>query len=355
MAQRARNRGPWNPPPGRPALAAPWGRPPRGGALSSAILYVAIVVIWAAVLIPRWLRRDSSSSSGERAGDDLTTAEPDSAAVAEPAPRSRRRGRSGSGAPGLKRARRRPGARPEGRPQGRPGVRSEERSEGQPEAPAARREAPAAARGAGQEHKGVLTARRRLLGLLVVLAIGSGALAVTKLAAWWVVVPPSVMLLGYVVLLREAAQADAERQELARTRAAAPVTAPATAAAASRPAESRPAETRPAETRPAATSPAAMSSAAVSSAAVSSAAVSPAAVSSAAGPAAALHAEVIDISASLGPVGEEPYDQYADAKLRAVGDLARPHLQHLRAPERDVRVEGETLIRRQPQVRVASG
>jgi hypothetical protein len=182
----------------------------------------------------------------------------------------------------------------------------------------------------------VLTARRRLLGLLVVLAIGSGALAVTKLAAWWVVVPPSVMLLGYMVLLREAAQADAERQELARTRAAAPVTAPATG----RPAASRPAETRPAETRPAAASPAA---------------VSPAAVSSAAGPAPAPHAEVIEISASLGPAGEEPYDQYADAKLRAVGDLACPHLQHLRAPERDIRVEGETLIRRQPQVRVASG
>jgi hypothetical protein len=177
----------------------------------------------------------------------------------------------------------------------------------------------------------VLTARRRLLGLLVALAVGSGALAVTKLAAWWVVVPPSVMLLGYMVLLREAAQADAERQELARTRAAAPVTAPAAA----RPAETRPAETRPAETRPAA--------------------ASPAAVSSAAGPAPAAHAEVIDISASLGPAGEEPYDQYADAKLRAVGDLARPHLQHLRAPERDIRVEGETLIRRQPQVRVAPG
>jgi hypothetical protein len=293
VAQRARNRGPWNPPPGRPALAAPWGQPPRGGALSSAILYVAIVVIWAAVLIPRWLRRDSSSSSGERAGDDLTTAEPDSATVAEPAPRSRRR-EDPAPAP-------------------------------RPEVPEARREVPGGG-SRGQEHKGVLTARRRLLGLLVALAVGSGALAVTKLAAWWVVVPPSVMLLGYMVLLREAAQADAERQELARTRAAAPVTAPAAA---------RPAETRPAETRPAA--------------------ASPAAVSSAAGPAPAAHAEVIDISASLGPAGEEPYDQYADAKLRAVGDLARPHLQHLRAPERDIRVEGETLIRRQPQVRVAPG
>ena len=32
-------------------------------------------------------------------------------------------------------------------------------------------------------------------------------------------------------------------------------------------------------------------------------------------------AEVIDISATIGPAGEEFYDQYADAKLRAVGDL----------------------------------
>src|SRR5437763_13168444 len=29
---------------------------PWGGALSSAILYVAIVAIWAVVLVPRWLR-----------------------------------------------------------------------------------------------------------------------------------------------------------------------------------------------------------------------------------------------------------------------------------------------------------
>jgi hypothetical protein len=32
-------------------------------------------------------------------------------------------------------------------------------------------------------------------------------------------------------------------------------------------------------------------------------------------------AEVIDISASLTPAGQEFFDQYADAKLRAVGDL----------------------------------
>jgi len=122
----------------------------------------------------------------------------------------------------------------------------------------------------------VLSARRRLLGMLLMLVIGSGALAFMELAAWWVVVPPLVMLLGYMTLLREAAKADAERRQLAH--------------------------------------------------AARTAAAAPAGASPAAGPPPAPDAEVIDISASLGSTvqaGEEFYDQYADAKLRAVGDLAR--------------------------------
>jgi hypothetical protein len=125
----------------------------------------------------------------------------------------------------------------------------------------------------------VLAARRRLLYMLLVLAIGSGALAFTKMAAWWVMVPPTIMLLGYMGLLREAAKADGERRELARTRA----TAAAAVAAARR-------ETAPAPV-PAPAPP-------------------------------APDAEVIDISASLTSAGQEFFDQYADAKLRAVGDLA---------------------------------
>lgn len=35
--------------------------------MSSAILYVAIVVIWACVLIPRWLRRDSARGAASAA------------------------------------------------------------------------------------------------------------------------------------------------------------------------------------------------------------------------------------------------------------------------------------------------
>jgi hypothetical protein len=223
--------------------------------LSSAILYVAIVAIWAGVLIPRWLRRDSAA--GQRASEDLTRAEAETSApdevAAEPAPPPRSRDDTAGSA-----------ARP---------ARSQERA-----VPRVRAEAPVPAPAAVSDggHPKVLAARRRLLYLLLVLAIGSGALAVTKMAAWWVVVPPTIMLLGYTGMLREASKADAERRELARTRA----TAAAAVAAARRDAPPVPAAPVPMP-----------------------------------------DAEVIDISASLSVAGHKFYDQYADAKQRAVGDL----------------------------------
>ena len=244
--------------------------------MSSAILYVAIVAIWAGVLIPRWLRRDSAAS--ERYSEDLTTAEAHAEPDAEPAPPPRRhQARVAPRAPARPevRSEARAEARPEVRAEGRPEVRSEVKAEGRPEV----RAEPPGGGPRDREHTKVLAARRRLLYMLLALAIGSGALAVTKMAAWWVMVPPTIMLLGYLGLLREAAKADAERRELARTRATA---AAAVAAAARR-------ETAPAP----------------------------------APPPPAPDAEVIDISASLTSAGQEFFDQYADAKLRAVGDLAR--------------------------------
>jgi hypothetical protein len=230
--------------------------------LSSAILYVAIVAIWAGVLIPRWLRRDSAAS--EQHSEDLTTAEAHAEPDAEPAPPPRRH---------QERVAPRAPARPEVKAEARPEVRPEVRAEARPEVGAE----PPGGGPRDREHTKVLAGRRRLLYMLLALAIGSGALAVTKMAAWWVMVPPTIMLLGYLGLLREAAKADAERRELARTRA----TAAAAVAAARR-------ETAPAP----------------------------------APPPPAPDAEVIDISASLTSAGQEFFDQYADAKLRAVGDLA---------------------------------
>jgi predicted lipid-binding transport protein (Tim44 family) len=69
----------------------------------------------------------------------------------------------------------------------------------------------------------MLAARRRLLGMLTLLETAAIALAVLGFAALWVLIPPSIMLIGYMLLLREAAHADAERahreEEAARARA----------------------------------------------------------------------------------------------------------------------------------------
>jgi len=130
-----------------------------------------------------------------------------------------------------------------------------------------------------QEHARVLSARRRLLGLLLALTVGSAALAVTRTAAWWVIMPPTVMLVGYLALLREASKADAERRELLLARAV------EAAAAAHAEAEAAPV---------------------------------PVPV-----PVPAPDAEIIKFSPAQNVAAEQDpefYDQYADAKLRAVGD-----------------------------------
>jgi hypothetical protein len=235
--------------------------------LSSAILYVAIVAIWAGVLIPRWLRRDSSAS--EPVADDADGDQP-------VAPSS---GSSGEDTAGARdgAARR---AREEDVGRGRAGESRAFESRVAPR---------------DEEHARMLSARRRLLGLLLALTIASGALEVTRVAAWWVVVPPTVMLLGYLGLLRAAAKVDAERRELARTHAATSTERPAA---------------------PTAPAPVPV----------------PVPVPGAA-PVPAPDAEIIEISASAvvaEQADEECYDQYADAKLRAVGDLAGAHAQDLR-------------------------
>jgi hypothetical protein len=246
--------------------------------VSSAILYVAIVAIWAGVLIPRWLRRDSAGSG--RDNENLTTAEAEPSASAEaevtkePAPASAPRRRDDASHREAPRARS-AAARPEPREEPRPKVRVDAQAEVSRSGP--RDQEPRDGELRDLEHKKVLSARRRLLGMLIVLAIASGALAYTKMAAWWVVVPPGIMLLGYLGMLRAASKADAERRELARTRAMA--AAAAAVAAAKRAAPPAPAAPVPVP-----------------------------------------DAEVIDISASLTVAGHKFYDQYADAKLRAVGD-----------------------------------
>jgi hypothetical protein len=123
----------------------------------------------------------------------------------------------------------------------------------------------------------VLAARRRLLIMLLGLSVASGVLAGTRMAAWWVIVPPSVMLLGYLLLLREAAKADAAWREMARYR----MTREA--------ADGRSAPVAP---------------------------VAPVAHVAPVAPA----AKIIAFLPPLESAEEQIYDQYTDAKLRAVGD-----------------------------------
>jgi len=115
----------------------------------------------------------------------------------------------------------------------------------------------------------VLQTRRRLLTLLVLLAAVAAACTALKLTSWWTCIPPAGMLLMYLLLLREAALADAEQ---ARRWAA--VEARQWAAYQREQEAARQAAEEPS-------------------------------------------AQIIDISAR---VGDQLYDQYADATVRAVGD-----------------------------------
>ena len=148
--------------------------------MSSAILYLAIIAIWLCVLIPRWLKRDSARgaiiAADTAPGGETPVAGPADAGQADLAD---------DGAP---------------RP-AEPGVTAP---------PVA---APTPPLSAEEARRRILTGRRRLLGMLILLEIAAIALSVVGLAALWVIIPPTIMLTGYLLLLREAAHADAERAQ----------------------------------------------------------------------------------------------------------------------------------------------
>jgi len=149
--------------------------------MSSAILYLAIIAIWLCVLIPRWLKRDSARGA---------VIAPDTAAPGETPTTAAADGDetdiADDGAPRV----------------AEPGVAAPP-----PSAPSA---PPLSAE---EARRRILTGRRRLLGMLILLEIAAIALAVVGLAALWVIIPPTIMLVGYLLLLREAGHADAERAQ----------------------------------------------------------------------------------------------------------------------------------------------
>jgi len=128
--------------------------------------------------------------------------------------------------------------------------------------------------------------RRRMLWMLISLTAAAAGLVYLRLAASWIVIPPVALLGGYLLVLREAARADAEARERSAVQAR-----HAREAEARREAE--------AEAAPAPTTGTSLAAGLVPD----SAETDP-------------RAEVIDISER---VGDQLYDQYADGKLRAVG------------------------------------
>jgi hypothetical protein len=234
--------------------------------LSSAILYLAIVAIWAVVLVPRWLRpraappRPVPVPAESPDADRREPAGPSQAARADLV--------AGTDQPDVA-----------GEPTGGEAMadvsgedaRDEDVAEPAPEV---------AAPSPPLRRAEVLKARRRLLTALITLTVIAAGLAVTHIYAYWIVIPPTVLLTGYAVLLREFAHIDAERgRHAARTRRAEtraqagpePVQAPAIG-----------------EPGPGSDTPVAPGG-----------------------------AEIIDIS---GRIVDQVYDQYSDAANRAVGD-----------------------------------
>ena len=229
---------------------------PRGSALSSAILYLAIVGIWAVVLVPRWLRPRSAQPQpaeqfAEQSAEPLTAPPADAQRDEEADPA--------------------PDEAPAGKEPGEPVPA--------PPSPATRR-------------ADILRARRRILGMILALTTGAVGLAVTGIAASWVVIPPAMLLAGFIVLLREASRCDAERAR--RTLRTHRVT---TAAVAGQETVSfrDDVAARPYQ-EPAGPAPA---------------------VAEATDAESPPNAQVIDISAR---VSDQVYDQYSDAAERAVGD-----------------------------------
>jgi hypothetical protein len=241
--------------------------------VSSAILYLAIVAIWAFLLVPRWIRRSHAASfAGGSSAAGVPPAEPGAPVSDRPDALPAEDEPEADTAPlpavtasmGMGPA---PGASPSaGRAAGG--------AAGGAQAGAAARSRPAGPSGRPRpaiSRSKILQSRRRLLTILILLATAAASCTTLRLTSPWVCIPPAVMLGMYVLLLRETALADAEGAHHQAERAAAAARQRALARSRAAWAARTPQPT----------------------------------------------AQIIDISARL---QDQLYDQYEDATNRAVGD-----------------------------------
>lgn len=134
--------------------------------MSSTLLYLAIVAVWACVLVPMWLRRDTDANAFSRLLN------------------------------------RRSGAGEEEDGAGRDSAPYAEFLDEEPMMPARR----------GVRRATVIARRRRRTFLLTLTMLAAGAAAIAGLGPWWVALPPAGLMLGHLMLLRVAAGIDAARR-----------------------------------------------------------------------------------------------------------------------------------------------
>jgi hypothetical protein len=176
----------------------------------SGVIYAAIVAAWAAVLVPRWVRRNEEVEEA-REIDGVRGVR----ILARPADVSRA-GRHGHGPGGAATA-----TFHDGRMAGRPAADLADRNRAESNDRVAETATPSSPH--GQEEFGVASRRRRrvLLVLLVAVALSATAVVVVRLPAWSVIVP-SMSLAGFLGLARRAAVREARRRRVRRRRAAEP-------------------------------------------------------------------------------------------------------------------------------------
>jgi hypothetical protein len=249
-----------------PALHGPVLGRSRGGPVSSAILYFAIVAIWAGVLMPRWLRPGRRRRVEVTEHFEMHTEVYETEAV--------------------------PRAGAVQRPQ--PAVAEREVT--------VEEEITWTSEDAAERRANILKARRRMLGTLVGLTVIAFLIAIAQVATWWVIIPPGVMLGGFALLLREASRSDAQRAR--RLAHAAEMHRQRPEPGVERQAASVTAEA-PEAPRHVVPDPVTPDVAEQAEPAVEVVEV------------VAYSAEIIDIS---GRVSDQLYDQYTDAAHRAVGD-----------------------------------
>ena len=130
--------------------------------MSSTLLYLAIVAVWACVLVPMWLRRDTDANAFSRLLN--------------------RRSGTGDDEDGT--------------------VQYTEFLHEEPLVPVRR----------GVRRATVIARRRRRTFLLTLTMLAAGGAAIAGLGPWWVALPPAVLMLGHLALLRVAAGIDATRR-----------------------------------------------------------------------------------------------------------------------------------------------